>query len=141
MYLPSLPQEGGDAGGTYPGPNTMNDNPAGYQPYFHPGSGDTWAVDRNGMNGANVNMNVNPNPNADMSANVMAAQIDDFEDQEKRLFLEEYRYPGQHPVRTIEPVPPGLPSWFLVSLTYETFSCSSMSLPAAITALRDRSRE
>lgn len=98
IYLPSLPQEGGgEGGGRYPGQTTMNGNPASYQPYFHPGSCDGWAVDRNGMNGANVNMNVNPNAN--MNANVMAAQIDDFEDQEKRLFLEEFRYPGQHTVR------------------------------------------
>lgn len=86
----------------------MNGNSASYQPYFHPGSCDGWAVDRNGMN---------VNPNANMSANVMAAQIDDFEDQEKRLFLEKFRYPGQHTVRRDRALVPThlfLSSWFLV---------------------------
>ena len=126
MYLPSLPQEGGEGAGGHPGHTTMNGNPVTYQPYFHPGISDVWAVDRNGMNGANVNM----------STNAMAAQIDDFEDQEKRLFLEEFRYPGQH---TVSPSP--YSSVCLHNLlTLNTLSYSSTSLPAATTALRDRSQ-
>ena len=133
MYLPSLPQEGGEGAGSHPGQTTMNGNPVTYQPYFHPGVGDSWAVDRNGMNGVNVNVNVNPNAN--MSANAMAAQIDDFEDQEKRLFLEEFRYPGQH---TVSPNPYS-PVGFHNLLTLDTLSYSNTSLPAATTALQKQS--
>ena len=128
MYLPSLPQEGGEGAGGHPGQTTMNGNLVTYQPYFHPGVGDAWAVDRNGMN---------VNPNANMSANAMAAQIDDFEDQEKRLFLEEFRYPGQH---TVSPSPYPL-ICFHNLLTLDTLSYSSTSLPAATTALRNQSRK
>lgn len=40
--------------------------------------------------------------NANVNTNTMNAQADTLEDQEKRLFLEEYRYPGQH---TVSPNP------------------------------------
>lgn len=67
-----------------------------FQPPLHPSppaaSGDAWAV----------NSNASYQPMGEASANVntntMNAKADSLEDQEKRLFLEEYRYPGQHMV-------------------------------------------